>query len=283
MSANACFTWSKSLSVNLTFLSTRMHNQVSAKYFPCPLPILLSKVTNLTLSLVKVEGLTQKYTSMVFTHQIASSVSPEKTLGRASLTVLVLVVVDIGFAGGGTGLAGGCDGETVDKGAKINGVVIGTTEDTVVTKGVTGGSGLVTGILGWEPEGGSGVLRLGGEGSEAGLTVYWHPKTLFEEEEEGSIGVVGLVGDWVCGVTAKSKGFWGVPVSSNSLGTWKTFLGRWGEILGWLGWFYSWIGGTKGDSCSFVMQVNKLMSRSRHLLWGRCSQRDTASSKQGSG
>ena len=86
--------------------------------------------------------------------------------------VLVLVVVDMGFTGGGTGLAGGCDGGTVVGGAKIDGVVIGMIEDTVVTKGVTGGNGLVTGILGWEPEGGSGVVHLGGEGSDAGLTVY---------------------------------------------------------------------------------------------------------------
>ena len=78
--------------------------------------------------------------------------------------MLVLVVVDMG-------LAGGCDGGNVVGGAKINGVVIGTTEGTVVTKGVTGGNGLVTGTLGWEPEGGSGVIRLGGEGSDAGLTV----------------------------------------------------------------------------------------------------------------
>ena len=148
MLANACFTWSKSLSTALTFVSARIHNQVSAKYFPCPLPILLSKVTDLMLSLVKVEGLTWKYASMAFTHQIVSSVSPEKTLGRASLTVLVLVVVDIGFTGGGTGLVGGCNGGIVDKGAKINGIVIGMTKDTVVTKGVTGGSGLVTGTLG---------------------------------------------------------------------------------------------------------------------------------------
>ena len=141
----------------LTFASARIHNQVSVKYFPRPLPILLSRVTNLTLSVVKVEGLTWKYASMAFTHWIASSVSPEKTLGRASLTVLVLVVVDIGFAGGGTGLVGGCTGGTVDRDAKIDGVVVGMTKDTVVTRGVTGGNGLVTGIVGWEPEGGSGV------------------------------------------------------------------------------------------------------------------------------
>ena len=108
---------------------------------------------------------------MVFTHRIASSVSPEKTSGRASLTVLVLVV-DMGFAGGGTGLAGGCDGGMVVEGAKIDVAVVGTTEDAVVARGVTGGSGLVTGILGWKPEGGNGVLCLGGEGSDAGLTVY---------------------------------------------------------------------------------------------------------------
>ena len=107
MSANAFFMWSKSLSDALTFASARIHNQVSAKYFPRPLPILLSRVTNLTSSVVKVEGLTWKYASMVFTHWMASSVSPEKTSGRASLTVLVLVVVDMGFAGGGIGLAGG--------------------------------------------------------------------------------------------------------------------------------------------------------------------------------
>ena len=172
MSANACFTWLKSLSIAFTFLSARMHNQVSEKYFPRPLPILLSRVTNLTSSLAKVEGLTQKYASMAFTHRMASLVSPEKTSGRASLTVVVLVVVDMGFAGGGIGLAGGCDGGIVIKGVKIDIVVVGTTEDAVVTRGVTGGSGLVTGILGWEPEGGNGVLHLGGEGSDAGLTVY---------------------------------------------------------------------------------------------------------------
>ena len=86
--------------------------------------------------------------------------------------MVVLVVVDMGFAGGGGGLAGGCGGGTVIEGAKMDGTVVGTMEDTVVTKGVTGGNGLVTGILGWEPEGGNGVVRLGGEGSDAGLTVY---------------------------------------------------------------------------------------------------------------
>ena len=58
MLAKACFTWLKSLSDDLTFLSARMHNQVSAKYFPHSFPILLSRVTDLMLSLEKVEGLT---------------------------------------------------------------------------------------------------------------------------------------------------------------------------------------------------------------------------------
>ena len=69
-------------------------------------------------------------------------------------------------------MVGGCNEGTVVEGAKINVVVVGMTEGVVVTRGVTGGSGLVTGTLGWEPEGGNGVLCLGGEGSDAGLTVY---------------------------------------------------------------------------------------------------------------
>ena len=122
-------------------------------------------------------GLIQKYASMAFTHQIRS-------------------VVDMGFTSGGGGLAGGCGGGTVGGGTMINEVFVGMAGDAVVTRGVTGGSGLVTGILGWEPEGGNGVLCLGGEGSEAGLTVYWCSKTLLEDEE-GSVGVLGLVGDCV--------------------------------------------------------------------------------------
>ena len=109
---------------------------------------------------------------MAFTHQIASLVSPEKSSGRASLTTLVLVVVNMGFTGGGGGLAGGCGGGTVAGDVKINEVFIGTAGGAVVIRGVTCGSWLVIGILGWEPEGGNGVLYLGGEGSDAGLTVY---------------------------------------------------------------------------------------------------------------
>ena len=99
MSANTFFTWLKSLSDALTFASARIHSQVSAKYLPRPLPILLSKVTALMSSVVKMAGLTRKYTSMAFTHQLASSVSPEKASGRAFLTVLVLVVVGPGWQG----------------------------------------------------------------------------------------------------------------------------------------------------------------------------------------
>ena len=109
---------------------------------------------------------------MAFTHQIASSVSPKKRSGRASLTMVVLVVVDMRFAGGGGGLAGGCGGGTVGGGTTINKVFVGVAEGAVIIRGVTGGSGLVTGILGWGPEGGNGVLHLGGKGSNAGLTVY---------------------------------------------------------------------------------------------------------------
>ena len=140
----------------------------------------------------------------------------------------------MGFAGSWGGLAGGCDGGTVGRGIVVDEVAAGVAGGAMVTRGVTGGIGLVIGMLDWELEGGSGVIHLGGEGSDAGLAVYWHPKTLFEDEE-GSVGVLGLVGDWVWGVTAKSKGFWGVLVSSELSGAWKTFLGCWGKILGCVG------------------------------------------------
>ena len=147
--------------------------------------------------------------------------------------MVVPVVVDMGFAGGGGGLAGGCGGGTVGGGMMINKVFIGMAEGAVVIRGVTGGSGLVTGILGWGPEGGNVVLHLGGKDSDAGLTVYWCPNILLEDEE-GSIGVLGLVDDCVQGVTAKFKVFWGVLVSFELSGAQKTFLGHWGKILGWL-------------------------------------------------
>ena len=59
---------------------------------------------------------------------------------------------------------------------------------------------------------------MGGEGRDAGLTVYCHPRTLFEDEE-GSGGVLGLVGVCVWGVVVRSRGFWEVLTSSGSSGT----------------------------------------------------------------
>ena len=81
---------------------------------------------------------------------MVSSDSPEKCSGRAALISAVLAVVDMVFTGGrltgGFGLTGGCDGGAVVE--KIDEVVVGMTEGIVVTRGVTGGSGLVTGLLG---------------------------------------------------------------------------------------------------------------------------------------
>ena len=85
---------------------------------------------------------------------------------------MVLVVVDIGFAGGGGGLVGGCGSGTVGGGTVVNGVIIGMTEDAVGTREVAGGKRLVTGTLDCGPEGGNEVMRLGGEGRDAGLAVY---------------------------------------------------------------------------------------------------------------
>ena len=82
------------------------------------------------------------------------------------------------------------------------------------------------------------MLCFGGEGSDAGLTVYCHPRTLFKDEDRSG-GVLGLVGGCICGVIARSRGFWGVPTSSRLSETRKVFLGHWGKILGWLGWSYS--------------------------------------------
>ena len=130
--------------------SASFFSQTPVKYFPRPWFILFSMVTDLVLSELKVDGLIEKYASIASIHRMASSDSPEKCSGRAALISAVLVVVDMGFAGGGLtggfGLTGGCDGGTVV--GKIDEVVVGTAEDTVVTRGVTGGSGLVTGLLG---------------------------------------------------------------------------------------------------------------------------------------
>ena len=62
--------------------------------------------------------------------------------------MVVLVVVDMGFADGEDGLAGGCDGGTVGGGTMINEVFVGMTGGIVVVRGVMDGSGLVTGMLG---------------------------------------------------------------------------------------------------------------------------------------
>ena len=178
--------------------------------------------TSLVLLSLKVEGLIEKYASMASIHLMASLDSPEKCSGRAALISEVFVVVDMGFAG--DGLTGGWGGIT--SGCWAGGAV--------VVSGVTGGKGFVTGVVVWELCG-RGVARFGGEGRDAGLTVYCRPRTRFEDKERSG-GMLGLVGGCVSGVTARSRGFWEVLTSSGSSGTRKTFLGRWGKILGWLWW-----------------------------------------------
>ena len=75
-------------------------------------------------------------------------------MDSATLISAVLVVVNIGFIGGGAGLAKGCGGWAVGGDAVINkvvkagGLVVDMARDAVVTRGVTGGKGLVTGTLG---------------------------------------------------------------------------------------------------------------------------------------
>ena len=103
----ASVTFSKVLSIVFTFGSASALSQVSAKWPPCPLLILLSRVTDLALSVVYMEELTVKYAFMAFIHWMAFSVSPEKSAGRATLISAMLVMVDIGFAGSGGGLIGG--------------------------------------------------------------------------------------------------------------------------------------------------------------------------------
>ena len=118
-------------------------------------------------------------------------------------------------------------------GAEGGGLASGMAGGTVVTRGMTGGKGFVTEILGCELKGGKKAMCLGGKGRDAGLA--GHPKTLFEDEK-GSVRVLDLVGDCVCRVTARSKGFWGVSISSKSSGAQKTLLDCWGKILDRLGW-----------------------------------------------
>ena len=233
MSSKAFFMVFQSLSMVLTFESASFFNQTPAKYFPHPWFILFNMVMDLVLSSLKVDGLIEKYASMASIHLMASSDSPEKCSRRAALISEVFVVVDMGFAGGGLtggwgGIAGGCRA-----GGAVVGVVAATGGFRVV-RGMTGGKGFIAGATVWELCG-RGVAHFGSEGKDVGLTVYCRPRTCFEDEE-GSGGVLGLVGDCVSGVTARSRGFWEVPTSSRLSGTRKTFLGHWGKILGWLGW-----------------------------------------------
>ena len=147
MSSKAFFMVFQSLSAAWTFESASFFNQTPAKYFPRPWFILFNMVTDLVLSSLKVDGLIEKYASMASIHLMALSDSPEKCSGRAAL--ISEVFVDMGFAGGGLtgfGLLGGCGEVTVVE--KRNGAVVDTVDDVVVTRGVTGGRGLVTGLLG---------------------------------------------------------------------------------------------------------------------------------------
>ena len=233
MSSKAFFIVFQSLSTAWTFGLASFFSQTPTKYFPRPWFILFNMVTDLVSSEWKVDGLIAKYASMASIHRMASSGSPEKCSRRAALISVVLVVVDMGFTGGGlTGGWGGPAGGCWTGGTPI-GIAVMTGGFRVI-RGVTGGKGFVAGATVWEL-GGRGVARFSGESKDAGLTVYCHPRTLFEDEE-GSGGVLDLVGDCVCGVTARSRGFWEVSASSGLLGTWKTFLVRWGKILGWLRW-----------------------------------------------
>ena len=100
------------------------------------------------------------------------------------------MVVDMGFTGGGW----------------TGGAVTGVTTATGGFRVVTGGKGFVVGVTLWEL-GGRGVARFGGEGKDAGFIVYCRPRTLFEDEDKSG-GVLGLVGDCVWGVVARSRGFW---------------------------------------------------------------------------
>ena len=125
------------------------------------------------------EGLTLKYTFIAFIQWTASLVSPEKSVGSAAFNSEVLVVVNIRFVGGRLGLTGGCSGGMVGRGGAVvrgaaegRGLVVGITDDTVVTRGVTGGKGFITGTLGWDVEGGKEAMHLGGEDKNAGLIEY---------------------------------------------------------------------------------------------------------------
>ena len=81
----------------------------------------------------------------------------------------------------------------------------GVTTATGGFRVVTGGKGFVAGVTVWELDGKE-VAHFSGEGKDAGLTVYCHPRTCFEDKE-GSGGVLGLVWGCASGVIARSRGF----------------------------------------------------------------------------
>ena len=128
--------------------------------------------------MVYVDGLTAKCTLIAFIQQTASSVSSEKSTESAALISAMPVVVDIGFIGGGAGLAEGCGSGTVGGGAVVNevvkagGLAVDIAGGTEVTRGVTGGKELVIETLDCELEGGRRAMCLGGEGRNAGWAVY---------------------------------------------------------------------------------------------------------------
>ena len=105
MSSKPFFMVFQSLSAAWTDGLASFFSQTPAKYFPHPWFILFNMVTDLALSLLKVDRLIEKYASMALIHWMASLDSPEKCSRRAALISAVLVGVDMGFTGGG--LTGG--------------------------------------------------------------------------------------------------------------------------------------------------------------------------------
>ena len=101
MSSKAFFMVFQSLSSVWTDESASFFSQTPMKYFPHPWFILFNMVTDLALSVVKVDGLIRKYASIASIHWMASSNSPKKCSGRATLISALLVAVDMGFVGGG--------------------------------------------------------------------------------------------------------------------------------------------------------------------------------------
>lgn len=89
----------------------------------------------------------EKYAFMAFIHQTASSISPKKLAGRATLNSVVLAMVDIGFAGGILGLTeGGGDGTVgavVKRTVGNGGFVVSTTNEGAVAREVKKVEGLL--------------------------------------------------------------------------------------------------------------------------------------------